>query len=167
MGVQPVKPAKDKFRVLFLCTGNACRSQMAEAMLRHDAGELFTVFSAGSHPAGYIHALATETMKAMGIPMKDQWSKSWDEFTGGEMDLIVTLCDHAAGTPCPVWPGNPLRVHWSLPDPSFREGTPTERLAFARQIAEDLRAKLDTLTDLVQQGVRGEALQQELCKLAE
>lgn len=138
----------DKRKVLFLCTGNSCRSQMAEAILRHLGEDRFEALSAGSHPAGFIHALALEAMQQMDIPIEGQESKSWDTFAGVSFDAVITLCDEAAGQPCPIWPGDPIRVHWSLPDPAFHPGSEEERLAFALRVADRLRVKIQGLIDL-------------------
>lgn len=137
-----------KRKVLFLCTGNACRSQMAEAMLRHLGGDSFEALSAGSAPAGFIHPLAEEVLEAMDIPLVQPRSKSWDEFADVAVDVVITVCDNAAGETCPVWPGDPLCAHWPLPDPSYHPGTAQERSAFAMQVAGRLRAKIQALVDL-------------------
>jgi arsenate reductase len=118
---------------------------MAEAMLRHVAGDRFEVRSAGSHPAGFIHPLALETLDRLKIPVVDQWSKSWDEFAGEPFDAVITLCDHAAARPCPAFAGPALRVHWPLPDPVFHPGSDEERARFALSVAERLRAKIEGL----------------------
>jgi len=115
---------------------------MAEAMLRQLGGDRFEALSAGSHPAGFVHPLAIDAMSRLNIPLTNQTSKSWSEFTDTRLDLVVTLCDAAAGQPCPVWPGSPLTVHWSLPDPVYHPGTDNERLAFTLLIAERLRSKI-------------------------
>jgi protein-tyrosine-phosphatase len=136
-------------------------------MLRQDAPARFEIFSAGTHPAGYIHPLAIAAMETLGVPMTGQHSKSWDEFAGRELDLVITLCDHAACEPSPAWEGDPVEVHWSLPDPSFRPGTEEQRLAFALKVAMCLRAKLCTLFEVVANGMRGETLRLELARRAE
>lgn len=159
--------AKRPVRVLFLCTGNSCRSQMAEAFLRHAGGRHFEAFSAGSHPAGYIHALALDTLSILGIPpAEDAYSKSFDAVRGSEYDAVITLCDEAAGVPCPLWDGAPLKAHWSLPDPTFHPGTPEERLEFSLTIARRLLAKIQGLTTLDWCGERA-ALQAALHQLGE
>ena len=137
-----------KRKVLFLCTGNSCRSQMAEALLRHLGHERFEAFSAGSHPAGFIHELAVAVMQRLDVPLVDQSSKSWDEFAQTPIDLVITLCDEAAREPCPVWPASPLTVHWSLPDPAYYPGDEEERLEFAMRIAERLRMKIEGLLEI-------------------
>jgi len=132
-------------RVLFLCTGNSCRSQMAEGILRHLGGERFEVCSAGSHPAGYVHPLAVEAMRDAGIDISGQQSKSWDEVAERWFDLVITLCDSAAAEECPNWPGGPVTAHWSLPDPVGARGTDAERLTFCRAVAGRLAAKIGQL----------------------
>lgn len=144
----PTIPADRKTRVLFLCTGNACRSQMAEALLRHLAGGRFEAYSAGSAYAGFVHPIALEAMATLGISTDGLRSKSWHEFAGSELDIVITLCDNAAATPCPVWPGDPVKAHWPLPDPSFHPGTPQERLDFAVSVAEQLRRRLLAMINL-------------------
>ena len=138
----------DKRRVLFLCTGNSCRSQMAEAILRELGGERFEAYSAGSWPAGFVHELAVEAMARLNVPMTNQVSKSWDEFADSSMDVVITLCDAAAAETCPNWPGDPIRAHWSLPDPALHPGSPEDRVEFAVRIARRLQAKIEALVNL-------------------
>jgi len=144
----------ERKRVLFLCTGNACRSQMAEAMLRHLAGDRFEALSAGSHPAGFIHVLAEDAMQRMDISLEGQSSKSWDDFIATPVDAVITLCDAAAGQPCPIFPGSPLTAHWSLPDPTQQPGTDEERSAFALLVAQRLRTKIEAMIALDWDGDR-------------
>lgn len=139
----------DKRKILFLCTGNSCRSQMAEAILRHLAGDSFESLSAGSHPAGFVHPLAIETMRRLNIPMEEQTSKGWDEFTDKPVDVVITLCDEAAGEACPAWPQDPIRAHWSLPDPAYHPGTEEEGMELALRVAQRLRTKIEVLIELV------------------
>jgi arsenate reductase len=139
---------KPRVRVLFLCTANACRSQMAEALLRRLGGDRFEAFSAGSHPSGFIHPLAIESMRRLGVSLEGRTSKSWDEFAATPLDVVITVCDRAAAETCPVWPGAPLCVHWSLPDPVQHPGSESEQLAFAQRVAERLRRKIQGLVDL-------------------
>ena len=138
----------EKVKVLFLCTGNSCRSQMAEAILRELGGDRFAALSAGSWPAGFIHGLAIEAMARLNIPMVDQVSKSWDDFAKAPLDVVVTLCDAAAAEACPHWPGNPIRVQWSVPDPAMHPGTDEDRSEFAMRVARRLRAKIEALVNL-------------------
>ncbi len=120
-----------KQRVLILCTGNSCRSQMAEGVLRHYGGEKFEVFSAGTKPS-IVNATAIEVMKEIGIDISAHRSKSVREFAGQPFDVIVTVCDNAKES-CPVFPGNALRLHWSFPDPPHgQEITEEVRNAFRK-----------------------------------
>ena len=134
-----------KIRVLFLCTGNCYRSQMAEAILRHLGGDRFQAFSAGSRPAGFVHPLAIRTLEEMGIPVGEARSKSWDEFVDQSMELVVTLCDSAAKESCPIWPGAPLIVHWPVPDAISAVADETALRELSRQVAACLQKKFQRL----------------------
>lgn len=108
--------------VLFLCTGNSARSIMAEAILNALGRPKFAAFSAGSAPAGRVNPHSIETLKRHGIDPGKPRSKSWDEFADRPMDLVVTVCDRAASEPCPLFPGRPRTLHWSIPDPAQATG---------------------------------------------
>ena len=155
-----------KVSVLFLCTGNCCRSQMAEALFRHYANDGFEVSSAGSHPAGFVHELALGAMEAMGLNCDGQWSKSWDELAGSEFEVVITLCDAAAGQTCPYWSGAPIRVHWPLTDPAMHYGSEEECRELAMRVADRLRLKIQRLIQLDWSGDR-EALIFELTHLGD
>jgi arsenate reductase (thioredoxin) len=134
---------------LFLCTHNSARSILAEGLLRHLAGDRWIAHSAGSAPSGRVNPAALEALQAIGADTTGLRSKSWDEFSAAgapEMDLVVTVCDNAAGEVCPLWLGHPLTVHWGFADPSAARGdAATVRAAFAHTrelIAERLRAFL-------------------------
>ena len=118
----------DKQTVLILCTGNSARSQMAEGLLRHDAGDLFDVHSAGTRPTT-VRPEAIAVMREIGIDISDHRSKSVDEFVGREVDYVITTCDHTREL-CPVFPGTTKHLHWSLPDPAA--GSAAERPVVAR-----------------------------------
>ena len=128
-------------RVLILCTGNCVRSQMAEGLLRHLGGSAYDVHSAGSHPNGYVSPLAIEAMREIGIDISGHRSKSISEFAGQRFDTVITVCDSAAEE-CPVFPGAPQRIHWSIWDPGAATGSHEEKLAAFRRIRDDLAARL-------------------------
>ena len=137
--------------ILFLCTGNSARSQMAEGLVNHYLGDEWRAYSAGTEPAGYVHPLAVRAIAQLGIDISRQRSKSADEFRGKEFDLVVTVCDDAAEN-CPVWPGQGHRVHIGFPDPARATGSEKERLGAFRQVRDDLRR---ALFDLLVNGSQG------------
>lgn len=111
--------------VLFLCTGNSCRSIMAEALLQHYGKGRFRAFSAGSFPTGTVHPISLRTLQRHHIPALGFESKSWDAFKDlVELHIVITVCDNAAGEVCPIFPGAPVRAHWGAPDPAHFKGTP-------------------------------------------
>ena len=131
-------------RVLFLCTHNSSRSQMAEGLLRARGGTRYQVFSAGTHPRA-VHPLAIQAMAEIGIdisPAAGHRAKSMDEFVGQPMDLVVTVCDEAAEE-CPFFPGARRQEHWSFPDPSAAIGTEEERLAVFRSVRDAIAARIE------------------------
>ena len=108
------------YNVLFLCTGNSARSIMAESILNNLGGGRFRAFSAGSHPAGQVNALAIELLERNHFKTDGLRSKNWSEFEQSDaphMNFVLTVCDKAAGEVCPVWPGQPMSAHWGVPDP--------------------------------------------------
>jgi len=124
--------------VLFVCTHNASRSQMAEGFLRHDGGDAFEVMSAGTEP-GELHPLAVEVMTDEGIDISGQRAKSVDDLVQQQFDYVITVCDDA-NEACPFFPNAANRLHWSFPDPSAAGGTREERLAVFRQVRDGIRA---------------------------
>jgi len=135
----------DKTKVLFLCTHNSARSQMAEGLLRARGGARYAVFSAGTHPRS-VHPLAIRAMAELGIDISasaGHRAKSLEEFIGQPpMDLVVTVCDEAAEA-CPFFPGALRQEHWGFPDPSQATGTEEERLAVFRRVRDALAARID------------------------
>ena len=129
-----------KPRVLILCTANSARSQMAEALLRHIAGDRLDVYSAGTKPS-VVNPVAIEAMRAIGIDISDQRSKHLNEFLDMPFDYVITVCDNAAET-CPVFPGLAVRIHWSFPDPAAVEGSNADRLASFAQVRDALEKTL-------------------------
>ena len=109
--------------VLVLCTGNSCRSIMAEALINNVGRGRYRAWSAGSVPAGYVHPKSIETLQRHGIDPGQPRSKSWDECAAQSFDLVITVCDQAAGETCPLFPGRPMKLHWSTPDPAKATGS--------------------------------------------
>ncbi|MDP3333564.1 MAG: arsenate reductase ArsC [Methylococcaceae bacterium] len=109
--------------ILILCTGNSCRSILGEALINHLGGDRFRAFSAGSHPTGQVNLNALATLAKHGLPTDGYSSKSWDVFTEGQIDIMISVCDSAAGESCPVYLGKAVRGHWGLPDPAHVSGS--------------------------------------------
>ena len=130
-----------KTKVLFLCTGNSCRSQMAEAWLRDLGGEGFTVFSAGLEPHG-VHPLTVKVMEETGYDMSDHRSKHLDEFLGVvDFDYLITVCGNADER-CPVFPGMGTRLHWPFEDPAAFTGPEEQKIAFFRRVRDQIKNKI-------------------------
>ncbi|NIC42338.1 arsenate reductase ArsC [Aquabacterium sp. A08] len=145
--------AHQPIHVLFLCSHNAARSQMAEAILNHMGGSRFRAWSAGREPRpdGQPHPLALEALHSAGIDTAGLRSKSWDEFVVAEappLDLVITLCDQAAGEACPVWPGQPATAHWSYEDPSLVQAPHEEQLYAFKHVLHALHQRLELLMSL-------------------
>jgi arsenate reductase (thioredoxin) len=130
-----------KHRVLFLSTHNSARSQMAEGLLRHLAGERFEAFSAGTE-ATHVRPLAIKAMADLDVDISQQESKTLDRYLGEPFDAVITVCDQAAEA-CPVFPGARRRLHWSFPDPSKATGSEAEQLAVYRQVRDDIRQHIE------------------------
>lgn len=139
------------YNVLFLCTGNSARSIMAEALLNMLGEGRFRAFSAGSHPSGAVQPAAAELAQSLGYPAERMRSKNWDEFAmagAPEMDMVITVCDNAAGESCPVWPGRPALAHWGVPDPvSVDDNGDRRKRAFVSAFAT-LRRRVELLVAL-------------------
>jgi arsenate reductase len=132
-----------KKKILFLCTGNAARSQMAEALARLDHGDVLDPVSAGSRPAFGVHSLAVDVIAELGVDIAGARSKSSDEFRDRDFDVVVTVCDSAAQD-CPLWPNAKRIEHWSIEDPSF-ERDPSRRHQRFLETRDDLRRRIDLL----------------------
>lgn len=161
---------KDRYNVLFLCTGNSARSQMAEALANSLGRNRFRAYSAGSHPKGEVHPLALQVMQAAGVPTDGLRSKSWDEFAGPdapEMDLIITVCDRAAGEQCPAWPGHPMTAHWSVPDPASATGTPEQTHKAFTNAMHVLQQRISLLLALRMEGLDSLAAETKLRQISE
>jgi len=129
--------------VLFLCTGNSCRSQIAEAIVNARLSENWRAFSAGTEPSGYVHPRATQVLDEIGITHEGE-SKSTDRFREMEFDLVVTVCDDAAEN-CPVWLGKGKRVHLGFPDPARAQGTDEEVMAVFRSVRDAIADQVPAL----------------------
>lgn len=127
-------------RVLFLCTGNSARSQMAEGMLRFFGGDDFEVFSAGTHPKG-LNPLAVAAMREVGIDISSHRSKDLTEFLDQEFDYIITVCDQARDA-CPDFPGDEVQIHWGYPDPAAVEGDDEARMKAFRKTVIEMRERI-------------------------
>jgi len=139
--------------VLFLCTHNSARSILAEAILNHIGQGRFKAFSAGSSPREnqQPNELGLQVLKNAGMSTEGLRSKNWDEFARPDaphMDLVITVCDNAAGEVCPYWPGQPATAHWGYPDPSAGVGTDMQKLEAFRQTLIALKRRLDLLISL-------------------
>jgi len=130
-------------RVLFLCTGNSCRSQMAEAIVNARLGEHWQAVSAGTHPQGYVHPMALRALEEIGIHHEGR-SKSADEFRDADLDLVVTVCDSAAEE-CPVWLGKGKRLHRGFADPFKAQGSDDEKMQVYRAVRDQIAAEIPAL----------------------
>jgi arsenate reductase (thioredoxin) len=127
-------------KVLILCTGNSCRSQMAEAIVNHELGDTWQAFSAGTQPSSYVHPLAVRALAEIGLQHQGE-SKSTEIFRGVAFDVVITVCDDAAEN-CPVWLGSGKKVHIGFPDPAKVEGDEEARMGVFRQVRDDIRARI-------------------------
>ncbi len=158
--------------VLFLCTHNSARSILAEAMLNHIGRGRFKAYSAGSSPRDNQtpNPMALTVLQTAGVSIDGLTSKSWDQFAKPDaphMDLVITVCDNAAGEVCPFWPGHPATAHWGYPDPSEVQGTDAQRLEAFRQTLHTIRRRLDLLVNLPVQSVNKLMLQKSARDLAQ
>jgi arsenate reductase (thioredoxin) len=127
-------------QVLILCTGNSCRSQMAEAIVNHFLPDQWQAHSAGTHPSGYVHPLAMKVLEEIGIRHSGE-SKSVNPFIGMDFDLVITVCDDAAEN-CPVWLGKGRRVHIGFQDPAKADGSDDEKIKIFRQVRDEIRSRI-------------------------
>ena len=153
------------YNVLFLCTGNSARSIMAEAILNVLGHGRFKAYSAGSRPSGHVQPMARELAEAIGYDASQVRSKNWDEFAvegAPEMDIVITVCDNAAGEACPVWLGQPALAHWGVPDPVAATGDEEDcRRAYTAAFAT-LRRRIELLLSLPLQSLDRLAAQAKL-----
>jgi arsenate reductase len=129
-------------RILFLCTGNSCRSHMAEGLLRSLGGNRFEAFSAGITPAGYVHPLAIRAMQELNIDISHHASKSLDGFSEQQFDYVITVCDNAREA-CPTYAGATEQLHWSFDDPAQAQGSDEQQMAVFRRVRNEIRQRLE------------------------
>jgi arsenate reductase len=144
-------PADRVYNVLFLCTGNSARSILGEALINHLGNGRFRGFSAGSTPKGKVHPRTLEVIEEAGMSTERLRSKAWDEFAEPDapaMDFIFTVCDNAAGEPCPIWPGHPATAHWGIEDPAAVVGTPVQEQAAFRNALSYLQNRITAFMSL-------------------
>ena len=164
-------PQRPPLNVLFLCTHNSARSILAEALLNAMAGGRFKAWSAGSSPRDnqQPHPLGLQVLQKAGVSTEGLRSKSWDEFAAPgapTMDLIITVCDNAAGEVCPIWPGHPATAHWGFADPSEGDAPDSEKLEAFRQTLHLIKRRLDLLINLPADKLEKAVLQTSARELA-
>ena len=153
------------YNVLFLCTGNSARSIIAEALLNHVAGERFRGYSAGSRPSGIVNPLVVEFLASRGVDARHASSKSWNDFArpgAPPMDLVITVCDQAAGEACPIWPGVPARAHWSAPDPPSWVDDPEGTRRAIREVFLLMQRRIALLVSLPMEALDRMSLQAQV-----
>lgn len=152
------------YNVLFLCTGNSARSIIAECLLNHLGRPAFSAYSAGSFPKGEVNPFAIEVLKRARISTESLRSKSWDEFArpdSPKLDLVITVCDNAAGEVCPMWPGQPATAHWGYPDPAAVEGTDDQKRHAFDHTLREMQRRIQLLVNLPISKLDKLALQRE------
>jgi protein-tyrosine-phosphatase len=160
--------AQRPYNVLFLCTGNSCRSIMAEAILNRIGNGKFVAHSAGSHPTGIVNPYALALLQRMHHSTDQLWSKPWDVFTRSknpdapELDFVFTVCDDAAGEICPIWPGQPMTAHWGMPDPARFHGSEAERAVVFAETYRMLSNRISLFVNLPMSGLDRLSLQKRL-----
>ncbi len=158
------------YNVLFLCTGNSARSIMAEALVSTMGHGRFRGFSAGSQPGGSVNPFAIEMVKTTGYSLENLRSKSWDEYAeqdAPKMDFIITVCDNAAGEPCPYWPGHPMSAHWGFEDPAAFIGTDDEKREEFHKIFRQILARVNAFVSLPLEMLEKNAIHAEMKAIGE
>jgi arsenate reductase len=153
------------YHALFICTGNSARSIMAEALLNYLGKGRFKAYSAGSHPAGVVNPSALATLRELHLPTDGLRSKNWDEFARPDaprLDLVLTVCDNAAGEVCPVWAGQPMTAHWGVPDPAAIDGPDDRRAKVFLDSALALKKRIELMLALPLERLDRLAIQREV-----
>jgi len=149
-------------KILYICTHNRCRSILSEAITNHEANGLITAKSAGSQPAGEVHPLSLKFLSEAGYSTDGLTSQSWEKLADFNPDLVVTVCDAAAGESCPLWMGNSLKVHWGLSDPSAMSGSLEQQAAAFGACIDEIKHRVDQLKTLAQKNLSRDQLKLEL-----
>jgi len=150
------------YNVLVVCTGNSCRSVMTEALLNHYGKGRIKAYSAGSHPIGKINEGALATLKRHGLPTEGYQSQSWEDFAAIPMDIVITVCDNAAGETCPAYLGQAVRAHWGVSDPGHVEGTEMEKITAFEKTFAILEQRVKHMMTLPFEEMSGKALTEKL-----
>ena len=151
--------------ILVLCTGNSCRSVLGEALINHLSQGRFKAFSAGSHPIGRINTGALATLARHGLPTEGYLSQSWDEFEDANIDIMISVCDSAAGEACPAYLGKAVRGHWGLSDPGHVKGTEEEIIAAFEATYATLEKRIHQLLALPVESLSRQELTDALNKI--
>nr|WP_136249544.1 arsenate reductase ArsC [Ningiella ruwaisensis] len=152
-------------KVLYVCTHNRCRSILSEAITNHLAGDRIIAKSAGSQPSGEVHPLSLKYLQEAGIPTQELQSQSWEDFDDFEPDLVITVCDSAAGEACPLWMGSSLKLHWGLSDPSKVEGDEDTIANSFRACIAQITERVKNLRELAGKSLTPSELKSELNRL--
>lgn len=155
------------YNVLVLCTGNSCRSVMGEALVNHLGAGRFKAYSAGSNPIGRINAGALATLARHDLPTEGYTSKSWEALEGIDFDILIAVCDSAAGEACPVYLSSAIRTNWGVADPGHVEGTPEEVIAAFEATFATLKHRITRLVELPIGSMSREQLSQELDRIGQ
>ena len=151
--------------IFVICTGNSCRSVMGEALVNHLGQGRVQAFSAGSHPIGRINQGALATLKRHNLPTEGYLSQSWEDFEDQTMDIVITVCDNAAGETCPVYLTKAVRAHWGVSDPGHVEGSEEEKIAAFEQIFATLELRVKKMLELPLESMPDDELTAELNKI--
>ncbi len=154
-------------KILYICTHNRCRSILSEAITNHMSEDKFQAFSAGSQPAGEVHPLSIQYLKEKGISVEHLQSQSWDDFEELNPDIVITVCDSAAAETCPVWLGDTIKLHWSLPDPSKLTGTDEELRDAFFEVMDTIEQRVQRLLQLNLESLPQAQRQEALNRLVE
>ncbi len=152
-------------KILFICTHNRCRSILSEAIVNHQDDSRLIAASAGSQPVGEVHPLSVKYLGEAGIKTDGLTSQSWDELENFNADVVVTVCDSAAGESCPVWFGKSIKLHWGLNDPSKVQGTDEEIKAAFLRVMQEIENRIKAILSLDLDNLSGDALKAALVQL--